>query len=252
MAQTWYWIGVASMALGSVYFGLAAARAPERRWQIVWTLYFFICLIAVVLYLVMATGFGSYVSADGTKTTWVRYVTWFTSTPLLLLALTYLGRSSLPLVAALLGANAFMIGTGFVATILPEDVLSLTWWAISTGAYLAIAWAFLGRYRREAKAALPASASVFDRVVAVHLVLWTAYPVVWLLSPEGLDVVGDAWEAGLFTVLDVAAKVGFGFFAANSVRQIETNGEAGVFETVAAPALARSAAAPPRPAAAGR
>ena len=234
MAQTWYWIGVAAMAAGSAYFGVAAARAPERRWQILWTLYFFIALIAAVLYLVLATGFGSYVSADGTKTTWVRYVTWFTSTPLLLLALTYLGRSSLPLTAALLGANAFMIGTGFVATVLPEDTLSLVWWTISTGAYLAIGWAFLGRYRREAKAALPASASVFDRLVAVHLVLWTAYPVVWMLSPEGLDLVGDAWEAGLFTVLDVAAKVGFGFLAANSLRQIEGNGEAGVF--AAAPA----------------
>ena len=244
MAPIWYGIGTVAMALGSAYFGFAAARASERRWQIVWTLYFFICLIAVVLYLVMATGFGSYVSADGTKTTWVRYVTWFTSTPLLILALTYLGRSSLPLVAGLLGANAFMIGTGFVATILPEDALSLTWWTISTGAYLAIAWAFVGRYKREAKAALPKSASVFDRIVLVHLVLWTAYPVVWLLSPEGLDLVGDAWEAGLFTVLDVAAKVGFGFLAANSLRTIEQNGEAGVYEV--------AAAAPPRPAVAAR
>lgn len=239
MAQTWYWIGLAAMAVGSVYFGAAAARAPERRWQILWTLYFFICLIAAVLYLVMATGFGAYVAADGTKTTWVRYVTWFTSTPLLLLALTYLGRSSLPLTAALLGANAFMIGTGFVATVLPEDVLSLVWWTISTGAYLAIAWAFVGRYRREAEAALPRSASVFGRLVAVHLVLWTAYPVVWMLSPEGLDLVGDTWEAGLFTILDIAAKVGFGFLAANSLRQIERNGEAAAFETGAVPAPAR-------------
>lgn len=234
MAQIWYWIGLAAMAGGSVYFGVAAARATERRWQILWTLYFFICLIAAVLYLVMATGFGAYVSADGTRTTWVRYVTWFTSTPLLLLALTYLGRSSLPLTAALLGANAFMIGTGFVATVLPEDVLSLVWWTISTGAYLAIAAAFLGRYKREAKGALPASASVFDRLVLVHLVLWTAYPAVWMASPEGLDLVGDAWEAGLFTVLDVAAKVGFGFLAANSLRTIERNGEAGAFEPASA------------------
>lgn len=236
MAHTWFWIGLVAMAAGSVYFGAAAARAPERRWQILWTLYFFICLIAAGLYLVMATGFGAYVSADGTNTTWVRYVTWFLSTPLLLLALTYLGRSSLPLTAALLGANAFMIGTGFVATVLPENVLSLVWWTISTGAYLAIAWAFLGRYRREAKAALPRSGSVFDRLVLVHLVLWTAYPVVWMLSPEGLGVVGSAWEAGLFTVLDVAAKVGFGFLSANSLRQIEQNGEAAAFETSTAPA----------------
>ena len=237
-ATTWYWIGLAAQALGAVFFGLAAARAEGRRWQIVWSLYFFICLIAAVLYLLMATGYGAYVSADGTRTTWVRYVTWFTSTPLLILALTYLGRSSGVLTASLLGANAFMIATGFVATILPEDVLSLVWWTISTGSYLAIAWAFLGRYRREAKTVLPASASTFDRLVTVHLVLWTAYPIVWLLSPEGLDMVGDAWEAGLFTVLDVAAKVGFGFLAANSLRSIEANGEAAAFERPAVTATA--------------
>ncbi|PAP76276.1 bacteriorhodopsin [Rubrivirga marina] len=232
MTFTWYWIGVASMAAGSAYFGLAAARATERRWQVLWSLYFFICLIAFALYLVMATDYGAYLAEGGHNTVWIRYVTWFLSTPLLLLALTYLGRSTSTLTGGLLGANAFMIATGFVATVLTEDTpaaLHLVWWTISTGAYLAIAWAFLGRYKREAKAALPASASVFDRLVLVHLVLWTAYPVVWLLSPEGLAVFGGPVEAMLYAILDIAAKVGFGFLAANTLRTIEQNGEAGTF-----------------------
>lgn len=233
MTHLWYWIGVASMGAGSAYFGLAAARAAERRWQVLWSLYFFICLIAFALYLIMATGYGAYFEAAGDhNTVWIRYVTWFLSTPLLILALTYLGRSTSTLTGGLLGANAFMIATGFVATVLTEDTpaaLHLVWWAISTGAYVAIAWAFLGRYKREAQAALPASASVFDRLVLIHLVLWTAYPVVWLLSPEGLGTIGSPVEAMLFAVLDIAAKVGFGFLAANSLRTIEKNGEAGVF-----------------------
>lgn len=237
-ATAWYWIGLVAQAVGALYFGFAASRADARRWQILWSLYFFICLIAAVLYLLMATGYGAYVADDGTRTTWIRYVTWFTSTPLLILALTYLGRSSGVLTAWLLGANAFMILTGFVATILPENVLSLVWWTISTGAYLAIAVSFLGRYRREARAALPASASTFNRLVTVHLVLWTAYPIVWLLSPEGFDLVGDTWEAGLFTLLDAAAKVGFGFLAAHSLRSIESNGEAGAFDRPVGAAIA--------------
>ena len=232
MTDVWYWIGTLAMAGGSAYFGLAAARAVERRWQVLWSLYFFICLIAFALYLLMATGYGLYAADGGHNTVWIRYVTWFLSTPLLLLALTYLGRSSSTLTGGMLGANAFMIATGFVATILPEDTpaaLHLVWWAISTGAYLAIAWAFLGRYKREARAALPASASVFDRIVLVHLVLWTAYPVVWLASPEGVGLIEGPVEAAAFAVLDVAAKVGFGFLAANSLRTIEKNGEAGAF-----------------------
>lgn len=229
------------MVLGCVVFGPAAARADARRWQIVHSLYFFICLIAAVLYFAMATGLGSYVAADGTKTTWIRYVTWFTSTPLLLLALTYLGRSSLPLTGALLGANAFMIATGFVATVLPEDDrLTLVWYVVSCGAYAAIAWAFLGRYRREAVAALPHSKSVFDKIVGVHLLLWTGYPVVWILSPEGFDLFGDATEAMLFTVLDIAAKTGFGFLAVHSLRQIESNGDADAFPPNPHPVAARA------------
>ena len=238
MATTWYWIGLAAMAVGSVYFGAKAYGATERRWQILWQLYFFICLIATVLYLVMATGYGSVVTDDDSPTVWIRYVTWFTSTPLLILALTYLGRSTLTLTTALLGANAFMILTGLVATLLDEGTLALVWWAISTGAYVAIMAAFLGRYKREAKAAMPSSASVFDRLVLVHLVLWTAYPVVWLLSPEGLFTISSDVEALLFMVLDVAAKVGFGFLAANSLRTIERNGDAGAFETGGQPVYA--------------
>lgn len=238
---TWYWIGLAGQLVGCVAFGPAAARAQERRWQTVYTLYFFICLIAAALYLAQATsgttGAGAYVSADGTTTVWLPYLTWFTSTPLLLLALLYLGRTSLPLAGAMLGANAFMIATGFVATVLPEDDrLTLVWYVISCGAYAAIAWAFLGRYRREAVGALPRSKAVFDKIVAVHLVLWTAYPVVWILSPEGLDVFGDTTEAMLFTLLDVAAKTGFGFLAVSSLRQIEANGDGGAFPSNPHPA----------------
>ncbi len=232
MTHLWYWIGTLAMAGGSAYFGLAAARAGARRWQVLWSLYFFICLIAFALYLLMATDYGSYLADGGHPTVWIRYVTWFLSTPLLILALTYLGRSTPTLTGGLLGANAFMIATGFVATALPEDTpaaLHLIWWTISTGAYVAIALAFLGRYKREARAALPASTAVFDRLVLIHLVLWTAYPVVWLLSPEGFEIVGSPVEAALFAVLDIAAKVGFGFLAANSLRTIETNGEADAF-----------------------
>ena len=232
MTQLWYWIGTAAMAGGSAFFGLAAARATERRWQVVSSLYFFICLIAFALYLLMATGYGWYVAEGGQNTVWIRYVTWFLSTPLLIVALTYLGRSTATLTGGLLGANAFMIATGFVATVLPESTpaaLHLVWWTISTGAYVAIGLAFLGRYKREALAEMPNSGSVFDKIVLVHLVLWTAYPVVWLLSPEGFGVVPGPVEAAAFAVLDIASKVGFGFLAFHSLRTIESNGDAATF-----------------------
>ncbi len=224
---------MAGMTVGTVVFGLGAARATERHWQILYQLNFFICLIAAGLYLLMATGYGAFTDMEGpgTKTTWIRYVTWGLSTPLLVLDLTFLGRSKLPLITALVGADVVMILTGFVATIMP-DPLNLLWYVISCGAFLAFAAALLTTYKKQAKAQHPRSAAVFDRIVTVHLFLWTLYPVVWILSVEGLGVFGTPTEAMLFTILDVVAKVGFGFLALNSLKTIVDNGE------VATPAIA--------------
>ena len=224
---------MAGMTVGTVVFGLGAARATERHWQILYQLNFFICLIAAGLYLLMATGYGAFTGQEGpgVKTTWIRYVTWGLSTPLLVLDLTFLGRSKLPLVTALVGADVVMILTGFVATIMP-DPLNMLWYAISCGAFLAFAVALLTTYKTQAKAQHPRSAAIFDRIVLVHLFLWTLYPVVWILSVEGLGVFGTPTEAMLFTILDVVAKVGFGFLALNSLKTIVDNGE------VATPAIA--------------
>ena len=121
------------MALGSLVFGVGAARATTRRWQILFGLNFFICLIAAVLYLTMATGYGA-VQIGPQRTVWVRYVTWILSTPLLILDLAYLGRSRLPLTGSLLGANTFMIATGFVATVV-QSPYNLLWYGISSAAF---------------------------------------------------------------------------------------------------------------------
>lgn len=225
MAFTWFWIGTLAMAAGSLFFGFGAARSDDRAKEILYTLNFFICLIAFALYLTMATGFGAYVSADGTRTTWVRYATWFLTTPLLLLDLTFVASSRNVLAAQLIGANAFMIGTGLVATLLPENALAITWYLISTGAFLGIVYLLLGPYRKAAIAQHPQSASAFKRLVGVHVFLWTLYPVVWIASPEGLDLMGDGGEAMAFTILDVVAKVGFGLLSINTLTTAQRNGE---------------------------
>jgi bacteriorhodopsin len=105
--QFWLWIGVISMAVGSLIFGFGAHNANNERWKKIYTLNFFICLIASGLYLTMALGQGVNV-INGRPTFWVRFVTWFLSTPLLLLDLTFLGGTSLPITGSLLGANAYI------------------------------------------------------------------------------------------------------------------------------------------------
>jgi bacteriorhodopsin len=44
------------------------------------------------------------------------------------------------------------------------------------------------------------------------IVLWLAYPVVWILGTEGtIGIIPLYWETAAFMVLDLTAKVGFGF-----------------------------------------
>ncbi len=43
------------------------------------------------------------------------------------------------------------------------------------------------------------------------IVLWSLYPIVWLLGTEGFAVASSTVEVFLFLILDILAKIGFGF-----------------------------------------
>lgn len=222
--QMWYWLGALGMIVGALYFGLGAYSARklgDNRAEIVYQLTFFVTIIATVLYLVLASGYGGIEGGEGpgTRTVWVRYVTWILSTPLLILILTYLGRSQLTTTTALLGTNTLMIATGFLATIV-SDSSKYTFYVLSCGAYLAVVYLLVRPYRQEARAAYPDKGGAFDRLVGVHVVLWTLYPIVWILSPEGWGLYGSTMEASLFTILDLLSKVGFGLLAVATLAQI--------------------------------
>lgn len=222
MTQFWLWLGCLSMTFGAIFFGFGADRARNQRWQVVYSLNFFICAIAAALYLAMAFRQG-FVVVYGRPSYLTRYLTWAFSTPLTIVLLSYLGRTSLPIAASMVGADVYMIVTGFVATISPKPV-SHVWYIVSCGAYLGLAYLLLKQYRQQAEAAYPRSKQVFYRLLAVHLIIWTAYPIVWILASTGFNVINSPTETACYTILDIAAKVGFGFLALNSLGQLEQSG----------------------------
>lgn len=219
MAQTWLWLGVIGMALGSIFFGFGAHNAKNERWKILYTLNFFITAIAATLYLVMALGQGVSI-IDGRQTYWVRYITWFLSTPLLLLDLTFLGRTSLPITGSLLGANAYMIATGGLAAVSAKPT-NYIWYLVSCGAFLAVLYLLVKPYRSEAERKHPRSKQAFRKLLTVHVVLWTGYPIVWILSNTGFNLLGDSGQTALYTLLDLASKVGFGFLSLSTLHTLE-------------------------------
>jgi sensory rhodopsin len=223
MVQIWLGIGIAGMAIGAIIFGWGARSAKTETWKILFTLNFFICLIASSLYLAMFLGQGQNI-IYGRPTFWVRYITWFLSTPLLLLDLTFLGKTSQPITGSLLGANAFMIATGLVAAISPEPI-NYIWYLVSCGAYLAVFYLLVSPYRIEAERKHPRNKKAFRRLLSVHLVLWTGYPIVWILAASGFDFLSQGIETMSYTLLDLISKVGFGFLSLNTLSQLERTGK---------------------------
>ena len=76
------WAGFAGMAVPAAYFASVTQSVPDgqRKYYIVTT---FICMIASLAYLAMATGNGVYVRPfDGREFFYGRYIDWFFTTPL--------------------------------------------------------------------------------------------------------------------------------------------------------------------------
>lgn len=113
-----------------------------------------------------------------------------------------------------------MIATGGVAAISAKPI-NYIWYIISCGAFLAVLYLLLKPYRIEAEHKHPRSKQAFGRLLTVHVVLWTGYPIVWILSNTGFNLLSDSGQTALCTLLDLASKVGFGFLSLNTLRTLE-------------------------------
>jgi bacteriorhodopsin len=219
-------IGTLGMGLGTLAFTLMGLRAP------VGSRYFFVITasitgIAFIAYLIMATGQGSTVVGTGEQARefyYWRYIDWLFTTPLLLLDLALLalyrpGRK-LGLIAAimLLDVAMILLGLWAGATVgAGRYVLFL----LSTAAMIALLYLIVTQLFAAAAEQTPAVRSVFRTLAYLTVILWSLYPVVWLLGAEGTNAIGQTGEVAGFLVLDLLAKVGFGFLLLSNRRALE-------------------------------
>jgi bacteriorhodopsin len=211
----WLWIGTLGMTLGMVYFIASGWNMRDPEQELFYVITIFITAIAAASYFAMATGFGLIeieVAGEALDIYWARYADWLFTTPLLLLDLALLARADRNTIYTLVGLDVFMIATGLVGALVTAAVVfRLTWWGISTGALLFLLY-FLVRSLGELSGDLPAEVSTLvNRLQNLLIVLWLAYPVVWIVGTEGLGPLPLYWETAAFMLLDLSAKVGFGF-----------------------------------------
>ncbi len=215
--RTVLWIVSAIMILGCLAFIAMSARSRDDNRHFFYASAF-IPLVAATLYFAMASGYGTIVQGGHTFY-FARYVDWLITTPLLLLDLALVALPSYPgreaLLGILLGTDAYMIVTGFVASYIRSDY-RWAWFGFSCVAFLGILYIIGTRLLAGARQRDAQVTRLFTTLAGILVVLWICYPIVWALGQEGFGVISPLWEAILYGVLDVCAKVGFGFVLLSS------------------------------------
>jgi len=207
----WFAVGVVGMSIGWASFAKMGADAPEEE-KSHYVVSLFIALTAAAMYLLMAQGYSHVALPDGHAFWLARYLDWAVTTPLLLLGLASAvmpsPRTNGSLVASLMGADLLMIVAGTIGSALSGNV--------SCAAFLVVLALIYGPLKAEATAA--GRGKAFAKLAGFLTVLWFIYPIVWVLGNEGLRVIGSTVETGVITIVDVTAKVVYGFVTLTTVR----------------------------------
>ena len=223
--RLWYWIGAALLGLGA--FGMVLrSRGKSRDTEPAYVFHMFVCFTATIFYVFMALDQMRVEILPEARHIYVaRYTDWSITTPLLLLGLCSLALGELrrrsALVVGIVLADIAIMLTGLAAALSHVQDSKVTWYIVSCAFQLAVYALVWGPLRREANSQLsPAVGNAFTRNATFLSVLWVAYPIVWLFAPAGFHLYDAATEALIYMVLDVIAKVFYGFFAISAAESL--------------------------------
>lgn len=215
----WLGIGTLLMLIGTFYFLVRGWGVTDKDAREYYAVTILVSGIASAAYLSMFFGIGlTEVSVGGEMLDiyYARYAQWLFTTPLLLLHLALLAKVDRVTIGTLVGVDALMIVTGLIGALSHTAIARYSWWLFSTICMIVVLYVLATSLRSAARERGPEVASTFNTLTALVLVLWTAYPILWIIGTEGAGVVGLGIETLLFMVLDVTAKVGFGFILLRS------------------------------------
>jgi sensory rhodopsin len=208
----WYAVGTVGMAAGTGY-ATWGYLADDRDHGPYYAVLAAITGIATIAYAAMTLGIGQ-LSVDGAVFYVPRYVDWLLTTPLLVLYLAMLAKPRRRTYLTLVVLEVVVIGSGVLAAFSPSpfDVLSFL---VGTVAFLVILRQLIVVLPRQAALSDHRPDAVFTKLRNLTVVLWSIYPVVWLLGPFGSGLLLVQTEAIVVTYLDLLAKVGFVVIAVN-------------------------------------
>ncbi len=213
-----FWLGALGMAVGTVAFvwGGVSARTAYRRY---YALLASISLIAAVAYAMMALEIGWVTVGDDVVFT-PRYVDWILTTPLLLVFLGLLAGSDGRELGLVVVVNTVVMVLGFAAALVP-GALGYGLFVVAGVVYLGLLYLLMGPMSARAGEQGAGVTSLFTSLRNLTVVLWSVYPVIWLLGPPGIGMITPTVDIMLVSYLDVLTKVGFGLIALNTSAVLE-------------------------------
>jgi len=178
---------------------------------------FKIVAIAAISYYAMMSGYGainllSYTTPDGPvyrKFFYARYIDWLFTTPLLLLDLLLLADMTFHNTSRILFFDVLMILTGFFGAT-TSGVTKWGWWVAGCVFMFLIFYDLIVVIRAKVLARSEQIGKLFTSLAGLLLILWTFYPIVWAFG-EGWSIISVDFEILLYGILDVTAKVVFGW-----------------------------------------
>jgi len=217
----WLWFTWGGMTIATILFLVMSTRSGGQGLHHYITSAI-ITLWAAMSYVIMATGSGITTVALGDGGTrlfyYMRYVDWLITTPLLLLGLAFVamgGRLRNPrLVAYIIVADVLMILTGLWASAIGGGSRWILF--IISSIFFAIVLYFIWFAPRSLSVEARETGGegrpgLFNTLAIMLTVLWFLYPVVWIFGTEGTSVFSIGFEVFAYAVLDILAKIAFGF-----------------------------------------
>jgi bacteriorhodopsin len=244
--EWWAWAGAACFLVGIVGFSIMGLGATEKgRGHFAHKI--LIVLVAMTSYIALAFKQGAETAGEDTYFSYARFIDWSVTTPLLLLGLALLAlpraRDSLPLVLSIMAVDLYMIATGLFAGLSGEvRGVWLVWFIVSSLAFVALYAMIFGPLAKKAGEKVKAGKAMqesgdpverylgtvhagegkwFVPMAGLLALIWLIYPVIFFLDEQGVGLYTHPTSDALYTIVDVTAKVVYGFIFLGGILGIE-------------------------------
>ena len=207
----WFTLGLLGELLGTGLLAYGYTLVPEETKKR-YLLLISIPGIAIVAYIFLTLGVGV-IQSEGHSVYVVRYIDWLLTTPINVLYLALLAQTSRANTYKLVGLQTLTIVFGFAGAVTASP-LSYLLFALGAACFGGVVYLLYGDIADDAVATLSdLEANLYRTLRNFVVVLWSVYPVVWLLGAAGIGLMDVETASLVIIYLDVVTKVGFGVIA---------------------------------------